>query len=232
VTFSRPDPEVAAVFAAMADLIYGGPDVFSVYQSVADAAVRLVPGCDHACVTLLTGGRFRTTAATDDVARRIDELERELNDGPCVDAIIEEAYQHDPDLCDGSQWPELARRVILETPVRGMIGYRIVLNKRKVGALNIFSDTPNAMTVEAADAGAILAAFASVALIAAEEHRQAEELKRGLESNREIGKAMGLLMASHHINSDEAFDVLRRASSQLNRKLVDIAGELVRREQR
>lgn len=215
----------------MAQLIYRGSDPTTVYQAVADAAVRLVPGCDHACVTLRQQHRYITVGATDDVARRVDELERESNNGPCLDAIVDEAYQCDPDLLDGSQWPELARRAVAETPVRGMIGYRLLADGRKVGALNLFSDTPNAFDTDSADTGAILAAFASVAVLAAEEHRRADELQHGLETNREIGKAIGLLMAAHQITSDEAFQVLRRASSELNRKLADIARELVAKQQ-
>lgn len=215
----------------MAELLYRGPDPASVHQAVVDAAVRLVPGCDHACVMLRSNGRVITAAASDDIARRVDALEREVQNGPCLDAIVDEAYQHDPDLLDGSQWPELARRTVEETPIRGMIGYRLLMEGRKVGALNLFSDTPNALTLTAADAGAVLAAFASVALLAADEHRRAEELQRGLETNREIGKAIGLLMATHKITADQAFQVLRRASSELNRKLADIARELVAKQQ-
>ena len=99
------------------------------------------------------------------------------------------------------------------------------------GALNLFSDTPNAFDTDSADTGAIVAAFASVAVLAAEEHRRADELQHGLETNREIGKAIGLLMAAHQVTSDEAFQVLRRASSELNRKLADIARELVAKQQ-
>jgi hypothetical protein len=221
------DRSLQAVFTGLAKLVYAGSDVASVYQAVVDAAVRLVPGCDHACVTLRQGERFTSAAASDDIARRVDELEREVGNGPCLDAITSEAYQHDPDLLDGSTWPELARRTVQETPVRGMVGYRMVIGERKLGALNMFSDTPGALSMASADIGAIIASFASVTLVASTEHQRADELQSGLESNREIGKAIGLLMAAHDIDDAQAFEVLRRASSELNRKLVDIARELV-----
>ena len=74
--------------------------------------------------------------------------------------------------------------------------------------------------------GAVLAAFTSVALAAAERQTSAENLRRGLESNREIGKAIGLLMAAHKINDEEAFHLLRSASSRTNTKLATLAGTI------
>jgi tetrahydromethanopterin S-methyltransferase subunit F len=113
-----------------------------------------------------------------------------------------------------------------------MIGYRLLIGEGKVGALNIFSDTPGALTSESADMGAIMASFASVALAGASHQARAESLQRGLESNREIGKAIGLLMAAHGVDDAEAFAVLRRASSEMNVKLAEIARRVVDEDQR
>jgi AmiR/NasT family two-component response regulator len=55
----------------------------------------------------------------------------------------------------------------------------------------------------------------------------AESLRAGLRSNREIGKAMGLMMAFHKITDDEAFTMLRSASQNLNTKLVEVARQVV-----
>jgi transcriptional regulator with GAF, ATPase, and Fis domain len=219
--------ETGAAFEAMASVLYRGQDMQSVLQAIADHSVTLIPGCDHATVALLVKGEFSTVAASDEIAATVDRFERELGDGPCVDAIVEEAFQVDTDIRNGSQWPELAERVLLHTPVRGMIGYRLVINGRKGGALNVFSDTPGALNAASADAGAVLAAFASVAVTAAENHERAEQLQQGLESNREIGKAIGLLMAAHKVSADEAFQLLRTTSSQMNIKLATIAARIV-----
>ena len=42
-----------------------------------------------------------------------------------------------------------------------------------------------------------------------------------------IGQAQGILMERERIASGEAFDILRRASQHLNRKLRDVAEDLV-----
>jgi AmiR/NasT family two-component response regulator len=112
-----------------------------------------------------------------------------------------------------------------------MVGYRLLPDGGRPSALNVFSDTPGALTDESADTGALLAAFASVALTAAARKDTAEQLRRGLESNREIGKAVGLLMATHDIGATEAFDLLRKASSRTNTKLAEVADQVTRGHQ-
>ena len=56
---------------------------------------------------------------------------------------------------------------------------------------------------------------------------QARTLREGLDSNREIGKAVGLMMAFHKVGDDDAFDILRKASQDMNLKISEIAGQIV-----
>jgi AmiR/NasT family two-component response regulator len=108
-----------------------------------------------------------------------------------------------------------------------MIGYRIVINERKVGALNVFADRAGVLAPEDADLGAILVSFASVALAAASQREEARSLQEGMVSNREIGKALGILMATHDIDDEEAFARLRSASNRLNTRLAEVARDMV-----
>ena len=61
----------------------------------------------------------------------------------------------------------------------------------------------------------------------ARESDRAEQLQHALSSNREIGMAMGVIMALRRVSQREAFAVLTRASQYLNRKLQDVAAEVV-----
>lgn len=58
-------------------------------------------------------------------------------------------------------------------------------------------------------------------------HKVAESLKAGLQTNREIGQAVGLMMAFHKISDVEAFEMLSKSSQDLNMKLNQIAHQLV-----
>ncbi|GAA2017209.1 GAF and ANTAR domain-containing protein [Terrabacter terrae] len=222
------DPTINDAFRQMSALIYAGADSGSIHQSLVDCAARLVDGCDRSSLLLRTRDRFVSAASTDEVARHIDGIEIEVGEGPCVDAIVSEAYQHDADLTDGTTpWPRFTQRVLAETPVRSAIGYRLLLDGEKVGALNVFSDTPRGLTQKSADIGAVIASFASVALMAIRAREEAATLRQGLQSNREIGKAVGLLMAAHHISGDEAFELLRSTSQELNMKLAKVASQVI-----
>jgi hypothetical protein len=222
-------PELLTTFRAMAEIVYSGESFDSVYEALCDSAVQLVDGCDHASLMLRRGGRTSTVAASDDTARQIDGFEQDLGEGPCLDAIDEdEPDQHIcPDLTQGSKWPELARRIMEKTSVRGMAGFRLRQGGQRVGALNVFSDTAGALTEHSLDQAIMLTAFASVTLAALERGEEATTLRRGLESNREIGKAIGLLMAMHDIDDDRAFEMLAKVSQEMNVKVAEVAAQVV-----
>ena len=54
-----------------------------------------------------------------------------------------------------------------------------------------------------------------------------EQLTEAVEHRTVIGQALGILMERFDLGSDEAFDYLARCSQEQNRKLYDLAVELV-----
>lgn len=219
--------DLARVFTALADIVYQGSTPAEIYAAISIAATLIVPGCNHASVMLRDNGTATTVAASDSIARTVDKLEQALNEGPCLDAITEETPQIDPDLITGSQWPRLATQAISETPVRGIMGFRLLVDQRKAGALNLFSDKRNAFDTASVERAILLAAFAGVAVNAVANGEDAATLQHGLASNREIGKAIGLLMAHNDIAESQAFEMLRRISQDTNIKLADVAVRIV-----
>jgi hypothetical protein len=226
------DPATSGVFQGLARLVYASDDYSEVFEAVVRAAPDLVQGCDHASLMMRRNGRYTTAASSDEIAELIDSFELELGEGPCLDAIIDEAVFHDDDLTDGSPWPRLTARVLAETPVRGMAGFRIIVDEKKTGALNLFSDQAGALDQHSIDQGIVLASFVSVAMLAADERQAANTLRDGLKSNREIGKAIGLMMAFHKISDADAFDMLRVASQEMNLKLSEVARQVVEHHNR
>lgn len=221
----KADP--ATVFAALAEIIYQGSDPSEVYAAICIAATLTVSGCDHASLLVRRGDRYVTVGASDQIAQHIDDMERAVGEGPCLDAIEEETPQIETDLATPCEWPKLAARLLEETPVRAAMGFRILVDRRKTGALNLFSDTPNGFDTQSAGQAIVLASFASVAINAISAGDDVATLRRGLLSNREIGKAVGMLMLLHGVSEDEAFDVLRRYSQDLNIKLADVARTVI-----
>jgi transcriptional regulator with GAF, ATPase, and Fis domain len=211
------EPRAHEQFAAIADTLRGGHTVEETYRVLVAAARQVVEGCDRAAIGVLSGERFTTAATTDDVMRHIDRLQDQVGEGPCIEASAEQVWRLDNDITKDSAWPRLAE---LAVP--------LVLDGRRGGALNLFADRTDAFTDASTEVAVILASFASVAVSGAAQSERADQLQAGLETNREIGVAVGLLMATHRISSDEAFAILSSASQRLNRKLRDIAAGIVR----
>lgn len=227
-----PSTDPATVFAALADIVYHGSSADEVYAALCNAAPLLVPHCDHASLMLMRHGKAVTVAASDAVARVVDDIERATGEGPCLDAIGSEAAQVESDLRTPSRWPAMARGVLNRTPVRGAMGFRINVDDQKVGALNLFTDTAGVFDSISADNAIILTAFTAVTVAAVMHGQEASTLREGLESNREIGKAIGLIMAMHQVSGDEAFALLRKSSQDLNVKISDLAATVVDRHSR
>lgn len=53
-------------------------------------------------------------------------------------------------------------------------------------------------------------------------------LTLALRTSRKIGAAIGILMATHRVSEEAAFQLLRKASMDANQKLRDVADEVVR----
>lgn len=230
---SRSHVPPPRVFTSLADIVQQGSTLTEVYAAVCVAATLTVPGCDHASLMIRRDGTHHyTVAVSDAIAREIDKLELALNNGPCLDAIKDGTAQLESDLSTGSRWPTLAARVVAHTPVRGALSVRVPIDRSKVAALNLFSDAPRAFDQSSLDGATILGAFASVASHAAALREEAATLRRGLTSNRAIGKAVGMLMVRDDVSDNDAFDFLRRRSQAANVKLADIAADIVRDRRR
>ncbi|WP_409484718.1 GAF and ANTAR domain-containing protein [Arsenicicoccus dermatophilus] len=225
----EPTPE-AEVFTTLNALVHETDEPTEIYASIVAAAVHLVDGCDHAAIMLHHHDHYVCAAVSDEVAQQVDDLQIAVDAGPCIDAIEhqDDAIQLDPDLSRDPTWPTLAERVLADTPVRGMIGCRLRIDDRRAGALDFFSDTPGGLTQRSVDQASVLAAMASASIATVVAREEARHLTRALESSREIGKAIGLIMAARKVDDRQAFEVLRTTSQHLNMKLATVAEEIVR----
>ena len=131
-----------------------------------------------------------------------------------------------PDLRTDDRWPRFTRAIVAQTPARSILSYRLFLTERARAGLNLYATHPGVFTDLSVATGAVFAAYASMALLAAARQDTANHLLRALETNREIGVAMGILMANGKLTNQQAFDGLRTASQTLNRKLHDIAADV------
>lgn len=202
----------------------GGPAL----EELVRIAVAHVPGAGSAGLTLRRRGRLTTEAATDETARRADRLQVGPGAGPGTDAAFHDPVYVTGDVGSDARWPQWGRAVRDELGVASVLWQRLaLLGEPEVEAsLTIYSAQRDAFDERAAGLGRVLASHASLLVTATLARGRATNLVRALESNREIGMAMGILMQQHQISREAAFDVLRAASQHSNRKLAEVASEV------
>ena len=196
-------------------------------QELVTVSVDVVPGAEIASITRGIRGHFETVVATDQMANDADAIQYELRSGPCVDAILEDTVFRTGDLAHDRRWPVFGRRAAETIGVLSMLSFRLYMEDDDVIAgLNLYSTRGDAFDATAQTIGTLLASHAALAMGGVMAQQRVLNLERALNSNREIGVAMGILMARHAVTREQAFDLLRIASQNTNRKLITIATEV------
>lgn len=230
--FARPHPAVQAPQGVAADLsrdLHRSREPGERMQVGVDLAVTLIPACDHAGITLVSGKSISAGAASDDVVARADEIQHDLAQGPCVDvARWENRSLYVADLGAEPRWPQWSRQVRAELGVGSLLSMLLFTHDRSFGAINLYSDRIDAF--KAADV-AVAQTLAAHLAVAVSDGKEIQDRDRGMVTRTVIGQAEGILMERYKIGDDEAFAYLRRISQDTNRKLVQIAQELVETRQ-
>ena len=170
-------------FRQLAVLLADGIDQQLSQQRLVEFTVRGVPGAEHASVIVVDGARPpRTTAGSDELPFRWDQLQYEYGEGPCLEAIATSNVTVAQDLRTDSRWPRFARAMVDQTPARSILSYQLFLTEQQRGGLNPYATRPGAFTDQSVATGAVFAAYASMALLAAARQDRANHLARALES--------------------------------------------------
>jgi transcriptional regulator with GAF, ATPase, and Fis domain len=217
--------ELGVQMAGLARDLRSAKGAGNTLQHVVDATVELIEPCRAAGISLAKRpGHLETSAFSDDVPRRADELQEETGQGPCMDAIWEHGTVVVEDLREDERWPRWGPRAMEELGVRSMVCYRLFTHEDRVGALNLFAAEPGVFTDDVVAEGLAIAAHAAVAVAAA---AKVEGLEHALVNRTIIGQGMGLVMGQYRLSDIQAFNLLRRLSSEQNRKLVAVAEDIV-----
>lgn len=119
--FWSEEPDFEERLARIARDLVNEPDLEHTLQRVADAAAASLNGRVWASVSLVQARReVETPASTDDRATRADQLQYEMQDGPCLDAIREqETFQVD-DMTTDQRYSRWTTAVAGETGIRAV----------------------------------------------------------------------------------------------------------------
>ena len=191
-------------------------------ESVVAGAQSIIDPVDHAAVSLVhRHRRINTPAATDDIARRGDQLQYDAGEGPCLQAIRDREAVMSSDLLDEVRWPRWSRRAVEELGVRSMLCLHLFVSHDTLGALNLYSDRPDAFSVGDRATGMALAAHVAMAL---NSEQSPEARTSSVAGAAIIAQAQGLLMHRYELTPSGAYLVLAKAAQR-----EDIALRLVAR---
>ena len=216
--------DLAARMAELARSLAGPRSLEEVLSGVAAAALELIPGVDTAGVLLI--GKERTFETMPKDARLTTELHRlqmQFDEGPCVQAALEDLIVRTDDFREETRWPRYAPACV-EIGVLSGLSFKLYTSDRTAGALNLFGFQPNVWRGEAETIGVVLAAHAAAAILASQE---GEQLEAALSSRDRIGQAKGIIMERYNVDDVKAFDMLRKLSQDSNTRLTEVAARVI-----
>jgi GAF domain-containing protein len=220
------------VLASIAESLQAESDLPATAEQVLAFAQETL-AFDHAGITVVNGGNggsggsakaIATLVSSDPVVEKADELQVELDEGPCRDAAWAQHTLIVEDLARDERWPRWGPQASA-LGLGSILAVELGLQDSRIGALNLFDEEPRRFADDEIAFAHVFGRHAAVALAAA---RQEETLNEAIDARTLIGQAQGILMERFDLSADKAFDVLRRYSQDYNTKLRAVAEELVR----
>jgi GAF domain-containing protein len=219
--------------SALQSLLLSTPDVEQFLAEVTRLAADSVTSPASVGVTTASESGLRTVAASDERAALVDEEQYGDGEGPCLEALRVGKFIEVEDQLIDDRWPAYRDKAV-ELGVRCSLSYPLTVQDRVVGALNVYGfERPHGFTEEDRQGVATFATQAATALAVAmrfaKQAEISEQLEVALTSRSVIDQAIGVLMGQQRCDADTAFALLRSHSQNNNRKLRDVAIDLITR---
>jgi hypothetical protein len=202
-----------------------------------DAAALLdVVGVAGASISTMGGIlSAETVSATDPHIARVDELQLDLGEGPCWDALDSGLPVHEPDLRGSPRriWPLFSPALAAE-PIAALFAFPMTVGPFRIGAIDLYDVHPRELD-DAAEARVV--EFAAVAgrrvlgrALRLTEQGVDQDIPR--HARRVIHQATGFVIAQLGVPVDEAELLIRASAFAEGRSMHEIAEELVSRRRR
>jgi hypothetical protein len=214
--------------AVLARELCARPTEADARQLLVTEAVALC-GCTAASFarSLPSGALDLTWGGPTELVQQLARLLQLTGEQAAAVAMAERQPVISSDLAAEQRWPEYTAALLQQSPIRSVQAYPVLLADSDLGVLVLYAGDAGFFDAERHQRGALLADHAAIGLGLLQSRHKTEHLTIALQNSREIGQAMGILMASHKVTSDMAFDMLRDASQRGHVKLREVAKEVV-----
>jgi GAF domain-containing protein len=222
--------ELSAVFARMSGLLLSEETVETSLGLLSSLARETVPGSSGAGVSILDERRRRSAGSTDDRVRHADNLQYELDEGPCLAATATRELIRIDDLAADRRWPRWASAVS-PMGLRAAMSAPLVAGDGAMGAIKVYADAPGTFDRHSEQLLTLFSAQAAILVANVQTHERAKRLSEGMReafrARDMISVAKGILMGRHSVDQDTAFAMLMSRSEQDDGSLVQIAQGIV-----
>jgi PAS domain S-box-containing protein len=220
------DLRAATAIARLCSLPVEGLDQQRIIGQITLVVRSAVGGSTSATVTIGDPLAPDRLAADSNDAQRLDGLQMQAAEGPCIDAYRRGTTVVAPDLTSDGRWPRLVA-ASRDQPLRSVLALPIRFADETAGVINVYGAEPGAFPARSVRVGEVLAAAVAAVLRDVDEHSSMRtligHLERALDSRAVIDQAKGMVMAAHGGSAEEAFARMITFSSRNNVKLRDLA---------
>jgi GAF domain-containing protein len=226
------DNETSA-YRELASIVLADQPLTATLTRIAELARDVVAGAEDVSITVIRDGKPRSVAfaGSNELALKLDERQYQVGWGPCLDAAASGAVIEISDCAAGdSLYPEFASLAHSEG-VRHTMSVGVPAMHDITAALNVYSHAEEPFPPQTRKAAAGFAGYAGVALTNATLYdgalQHVAQMQEAMSSRAVIEQAKGVLMQVQGCTAEEAWELLRRASSHRNKKLRDVAQAIV-----
>lgn len=224
--------EVTSALADLSDVLARTEDLGRVLQRGIEQVTRAIPGADMASVSVLRddGSTAETVASSSERVWAIDDDQYAAGDGPCLEAARTGRVVRVGVKQATERWPEFARSA-RAAGVASYLSAPLSVDEEFAGSLNLYSEQAHGFGDLDEALLRLYTTAAAAAIANARRYAQARslamQLGQALDSRAVIDQARGILMATHGIAAQQAFELLAKESQDTNVKLREVAARLV-----
>jgi GAF domain-containing protein len=214
----------------LADTLVRDFDVVDFLHTLTQRCVELVD-VDAAGLALADhSGMLRGIAASSEQARLLELFEVQNEEGPCLDSYRTGHIVFEEQLDTTERWGKFKDEAVA-AGFRSVHAVPMRLRDDVIGALNLFRVKRGRLSDEDAAICRAMADVATIGLLQEQAVREArvlaEQLQAALNSRIVIEQAKGVLAEQLHVDMDVAFQLLRGFARTNNRRLADVARDLL-----
>jgi GAF domain-containing protein len=224
-------PEVVEALTELANLMVATPSMGAFLDDLARLAATVITPPAACGITLGQDHLPLTVASSDPVAAHLDEAQYGHDHGPCLEAMRTGQRVLVADMAVEHRWGSYPAHA-LSYGIHSSLSQPLTVNGDSRGALNLYATTVRAFGDSEQLRAGLLASQASASLTVitrqAQQVQLTEQLRDALATRAVIDQALGILMGQNRCDHDTAFAILRTSSQHQNRKLHDIAAEIVK----